>query len=283
MSVNTHKILVTGASGQLGLALREIRVSHTELDFIFATKQELDITNMEAVSQYVAQHKPDVIINTAAYTAVDMAENEPEQAFLINEKGVENLALACKSSQICLIHISTDYVFDGHRKIPYTETDAVNPQTVYGKSKLAGEQAIQRIAPETYFIIRTSWLYSKNGHNFYNTMLRLAQEGKEISVVNDQWGSPTLANDLAQVLIHMAATGDVSQNGIYHYSGGGECTWYAFAKAILDKHYPNQYKLKGVSTIEYPTAAKRPRYSVLNKSLIRNSYGVNINNWKLMF
>lgn len=280
MTLSKQKILVTGASGQLGLALRAQAVNHREIDFFFVTRSELDITNKEVVQAFLEIHTPDVLINTAAYTAVDKAESEQGAAFLVNETGVENLAMSCKALDIFLIHISTDYVFDGQGNQPYTEKDVVNPQTVYGKSKLAGEKAIIKIAPKMYYIVRTSWLYSKQGRTFYNTMLRLANEGKEISVVNDQWGSPTLSNELAKILIYMAVHRHSSASGVYHYSGEGACTWYAFAKAILEKYHPTHYLLRPVSSHEYPTAAKRPTYSVLDTSLIKKSFGLEIKNWK---
>lgn len=282
MYPDKKKILVTGATGQLGQAMQVIHGTYSSLDFIFADRGTLDITDEEWLSHYLDVHQPDVIINTAAYTAVDKAENDKEAAFLVNEKGVAHIALACKARNIQLLHISTDYVFDGTATAPYQETDPVNPQTVYGKSKLAGERILQEISPAEYYIIRTSWLYSKNGHNFYNTMLRLAREGKEISVVDDQWGSPTLASDLAQVLIHIVLTGNPSNKGIYHYSGEGECTWYAFAKAILEKYYPNGYILKPVNTDQYPTDASRPVYSVLNKRTIKQAFNLEISDWESM-
>lgn len=274
------KILVTGASGQLGRALQDCSKDYSTLDFIFTDRSTLDITDKGNLSELLDQHKPDVIINTAAYTAVDTAEVEKEAAFLINEIGVQHVALACKARNIQLIHISTDYVFDGKSTTPYRENDAANPQTVYGQSKLAGERAIQEIAPQHYYIIRTSWLYSIYGHNFYTTMLRLAKEGKEISVVNDQWGCPTRADYLAKALIDIVINGDSATSGIYHYAGEGKCTWYAFAKAILEKNYPENYTLKPVTSEEYPTDARRPRNSVLNTSLVQNTFGINILDWK---
>ncbi len=282
MATQRIKVLVTGSSGQLGLALQAEVKNRNDMDVFFATKKDLDITNLASIIAQLDHYKPEVIINTAAYTAVDQAESNKEKAFLVNEKGVQNIAQACKERGIALIHISTDYVFDGESKVPYKEKDPVNPQTVYGKSKLAGEKAIQKIAPKEYYIIRTSWLYSNNGNNFYNTMLRLGKEGRAISVVNDQWGSPTLAGDLAKALIHIALSGDESKKGVYHYSGGGACTWYAFAKAILEKHFPNNYILKPILTKEYQTAAIRPKYSVLNTNAIKHTFNLKINDWRSM-
>ena len=279
MNTIRHRILVTGASGQLGMAIQELRSDYSAVDFIFASKDDLDITNQDSVINYLHSNEVDTIINTAAYTAVDKAENDKEAAFLINEKGVEYLAVASKAKGIKLIHISTDYVFDGSASMPYKEVDEVNPQTVYGKSKLAGEQILQKIAPSQYCIIRTSWLYSKKGHNFYNTMLRLAKENKEISVVNDQWGSPTNATELAKVLIKIGLLSSTAHNGIFHYSGVGACTWYAFAKAILEKYYPNKHTLYAVDSSSYPTAAPRPVYSVLDTTLIEKTFDITIVNW----
>lgn len=280
MSTDKKKILVTGASGQLGQALQDVQAGYPDFDFIFADRSSLDITDEKWLSKYLDVHQPDVIINTAAFTAVDKAEQDKAAAFLVNEKGVGHIAFACKARNIQLLHISTDYVFDGKGSAPYIETDAVNPQTIYGRSKLAGENKIQTITPSKYYIIRTSWLFSQKGHNFYNTMLKLAASGKEISVVNDQWGCPTRADDLAEALLDMVKSEGKMPNGIYHYAGGEVCTWYAFAKAILDKHFPNDYILKPVNSKEYPTIAERPRYSVLNTSLIKKRFGLHINSWK---
>lgn len=280
MGKDRIKILVTGALGQLGQAIKELSDTYDALHFIFASREDLDITNKDALQAYVITHQPDAIINTAAYTAVDKAETNKETAFLVNEKAVRYMAAVCKQYNIKLVHVSTDYVFDGLNTIPYTELDKVNPQTVYGQSKLAGEQALQEVNLDTYFIVRTSWLYSKKGHNFYNTMLRFAKEGKQISVVNDQWGSPTNANELAKVLITIAIHGSFKDSGVYHYTGGGKCTWYAFAKAILEKYYPDNFRLTPVSTDQYPTPAKRPIYSVLDTSLVKNKFSVDVNNWE---
>lgn len=279
MAVQRIKILVTGSSGQLGLALQEEVKNRTDIDVFFATRQDLDITSPKSIIAQLDTHNPDVIINTAAYTAVDEAEHNKEKAFLVNEKGVENVAMVCKERNITLIHISTDYVFDGLRTIPYKEEDPVNPQTVYGASKLAGERAIEKQELLHYFIVRTSWLYSKRGRNFYNTMLRLASEGKEISVVNDQYGSPTLANNLAKAVLTIANQFEKATSGVYHYSGEGSCTWYAFAKAILDKHYSGSYSVLPITTAQYPTAARRPKYSVLDKTAIKRVFNLKIENW----
>lgn len=279
MAVQRIKVLVTGSSGQLGLALQEEVKSRTDIDVFFTTKHDLDITSPASIITQLDKYKPDVIVNTAAYTAVDKAESNKEKAFLVNEKGVENIAKACKDRSIALIHISTDYVFDGLRTIPYIEKDPVNPQTVYGASKLAGERAIEKQELLHYFIIRTSWLYSKYGGNFYNTMLRLASDGKQISVVNDQYGSPTLANNLANALLTITNKFENAKSGIYHYSGEGSCTWYAFAKAILEKHYTGNYSVLPVTTAQYPTAARRPKYSVLDKTAIKKVFNLEIENW----
>ena len=282
MSIKNIKVVVTGASGQLGQALKTLSNDYDTIDFVFASRSDLDITNKETLQEFVTIHQPDAIINTAAYTAVDKAESNKEAAFLVNERAVGYLAEVCKMSAITLLHISTDYVFNGAATTPYKETDITNPETVYGASKLAGERIIQEIAPEHFFIIRTSWLYSKNGHNFYNTMLRLANEGKDISVVNDQWGTPTLASELATALIEIVLRAKSSDSGIYHYSGNGVCTWYAFAKALLEKYHSSNYTLKAVDSSQYPTVAKRPKYSVLDKSLIKTTFGISPTNWELL-
>ena len=233
-SLKQHKkVLVTGANGQLGKAIQVEGVLYPELDFVFATKEMLDITSTISIHQAVQEHQPDFIINTAAYTAVDKAEKDEEASYLLNEKAVQTLATICKEHAIALIHISTDYVFDGISKEAYVEETTTNPQTIYGKSKLAGEKTIQAIDGLVYIIIRTSWLYSNYGHNFYKTMLRLGGTKKEIQVVNDQYGIPTLANDLAIAILDIMPKLTTTNSGIYHYSNEGSTTWYAFAKAIF--------------------------------------------------
>lgn len=272
-------ILVTGANGQLGKALQDQSIHYEDLNFIFTTKSELDITDPSAITSQLDFYKPDILINAAAYTAVDKAESKEEIAFLVNEKGTANVASACKLREISLVHISTDYVFDGKSNTRYTETDKVNPKTVYGKSKLAGEQQIETINPDRYAIIRTSWLYSNYNHNFYKTMLRLAKEGKKISVVDDQWGCPTLAHDLASAVIVVGLQLVTENRGIYHYSGKGSCTWYAFAKAILENSIYNTHTLLAVGSDAFNTVAKRPQYSVLSSQKIMKTFKISTYDW----
>lgn len=278
-SIKHKKVLVTGSDGQLGKALQNECVSYPELIFVFTTKQELDITDALSIEKAINTYQPGIIINTAAYTAVDTAENDQEAAYLLNEKAVGLLASSCNKNNIKLIHISTDYVFDGASKDAYTETSQVNPQTVYGKSKLAGEVAIQAIDDLTYAIIRTSWLYSDYGHNFYKTMLRVGSQKSELQVVNDQYGIPTLANDLACAILEIAPKLDPTNKGIYHYSNQGKTTWYAFAKAIFEASELDVLVTPITSEL-YPTAAKRPKNSELNCEKITSKFHINRSFWK---
>lgn len=273
---NSLKILVTGGEGQLAQALQQVRSENDQ--YIFADKNQLDITKREALNAFIEQHRPDVVINTAAYTQVDAAESYPEIAFLINETAVKNLVAVCEKHGCKLIHVSTDYVFDGTATQPYRETDPTKPVTVYGKSKRAGEEAILNSALQRYAIVRTSWLYSPFGHNFYKTMLRLAHTKKELSIVNDQKGSPTNALHLAEALLIIAHAVQPENTGVYHYCNGGETTWFGFAKAIFEKHNL-QLDVKPVSTEEFPTAARRPVYSVLDTEKIKNTFSLEIAHW----
>lgn len=224
-------IAVTGASGQLGQALRYVAGKFPELQLHFATSSEADITDSQSIANFFDRINPDACINAAAYTAVDKAESEPEKAYAINVTGVANLANACKERNMLLVHISTDFVFDGTKNSPYTETDSTNPQSVYGKTKLQGEDEVRSLL-DRHYIVRTSWVYSQFGNNFMKTMLRLAAERDAISVVNDQKGSPTNACDLAQALLTILQS-NTEKFGTYHYSNEGECTWYDFAKKSL--------------------------------------------------
>jgi dTDP-4-dehydrorhamnose reductase len=276
-------VLVTGANGQLGQAIRSIVENFPSIDFVFCASSDLDITNLDNCELVFKKHQPDFCINTAAYTAVDKAETEPEKAHLINIIGSENLAKVCKNQNTILLHVSTDFVFDGSSDIPYIETDIPNPTGVYGKTKLAGEVAIQNIWNK-HFIIRTSWVYSQFGNNFMKTMLRLGNEKDELSVVNDQIGTPTNAVDLAEVLIKIILS-PITQNpkpntfGVYNFSNEGQCSWYDFAKEIFRLNNI-QFNLKPIPTIAYPTPAKRPNHSVLDKTKITTTFGIEIKNWK---
>jgi len=274
-------VLVTGSGGQLGQSLQFIAKNHSEIDFVFCDSTNLDITNKIAVEAVFNQTKPNFCINAAAYTAVDKAESEYETSELINVIGAINLAEVCKKFEVVLLHISTDFVFDGNKKTPYKEVDNTNPSGVYGQTKLDGELAIQAIWHKHY-IVRTSWVYSQFGNNFLKTMLRLASERTTLSVVNDQIGTPTNAVDLAETLVAIIIkTNQQTANddfGIYNFSNEGQCSWYEFAKKIFE--FNNiQIDLKPIPTTDFPTPAKRPKYSVLDKSKIIDTFGLQIKSW----
>lgn len=257
------KILITGSNGQLGRCLQVVSEKYPNYDFHFRTSKQLDITRKEQIDILFAQEKLDFCINCAAYTAVDKAESDQENAFLVNAEAVKYLAETCKANNTTLIHISTDFVFDGTKGIPYTEDDLPNPINAYGASKLKGEQYIQEIL-NNYFIIRTSWVYSEYGHNFVKTMLCLGTERDEISVVNDQIGSPTYAGDLAKAIMEIVSTKTTSF-GLYHYTNEGTTSWYDFAKTIFEIK-EIKIKVNPISSNNYTTQAKRPMYSVLDKT-----------------
>lgn len=276
-------VLVTGANGQLGQAIQFISEKYAEIEFKFCSSSDLDITSKENCQLVFTKFKPDYCINAAAYTAVDKAESEPEKAHLINVIGVKNLAEVCKEFSTTLLHVSTDFVFDGSKTTPYLETDIPNPTGVYGQTKLDGEKAIQETF-DNYFIIRTSWVYSQFGNNFMKTMLRLASERDSLSVVSDQIGTPTNAVDLAEVLIKIisschAELVSASNFGIYNFSNEGQCSWYDFAKKIFVVNNIS-INLQPIPTSAYPTPAKRPAYSVLDKSKIKSVFGVEVKNWE---
>lgn len=271
-------ILVTGANGQLGSELRKIGFGIWS-DVFYTDAAELDITDGKAVLEFVQEHEIDTIVNCAAYTAVDRAEEEADKAALINTVAVENLAKVAYLEDCLLIHISTDYVFDGTATEPYTEKSRTNPQSVYGLTKLAGEKAI-RDAHCLYIIIRTAWLYSEFGNNFVKTMLRLAREKGELKVVADQLGSPTYAADLAKAIVEMVENGSVAEkSGIYHFSNEGVCSWYEFAREIVAQA-GLKAEVEPLTTAQYPTKAKRPAYSVLDKTKIKREFGMTIADWK---
>lgn len=270
-------VLVTGSNGQLGNCLKDLTTNDENFNFIYTDFQELDITNLIAVKQFFSSKKINYCINCAAYTAVDKAESEPDVAYNINVLGAKNLALACKINQATLIHISTDFVFDGKKTTPYTELDATNPISVYGKTKLEGELAIQNILTN-YFILRTSWLYSEHGNNFMKTMLKLGKERDELSVVNDQIGTPTYAGDLAKVIIDIIKASKKTY-GLYHFSNEGALSWYDFAKAIFNESCL-PVNVKPTHTDAYKTVATRPKFSVLDKSKIKNDLQIQIPFWK---
>jgi dTDP-4-dehydrorhamnose reductase len=283
------KILVTGSKGQLGRCLQDAVLTEKgerrkeegekTLTFFFTDIDELDITDIAAVADYAFNNKIDCIVNVAAYTAVDKAESEPLVAFSINGDGVWNLAHICMEQNVFLIHISTDYVFDGTASSPYNTNTLTNPVSVYGKSKLAGEKAIKD-AQIPSVIIRTSWLYSEYGHNFLNTMLRLGKEKEEIFVVDDQFGAPTNANDLADaILMIISQTYKITKPEIFHYANEGVTTWCGFAKEIMDTAQ-QQCEVNPIFTAEYPTPAVRPAYSVFELSKIKKKFNIQIPDWK---
>lgn len=270
-------VLVTGGNGQLALCIKKLTTVYPEVRFIFAGREELDISDPKKVKRVFTKNQIDWCINCAAYTKVDLAESEPEIAFLINEEGSKNLANICKENNTKLIHISTDFVFDGASKTPYLESSITNPINTYGLSKLQGELEIEKALKE-YYIIRTSWLYSEYGKNFLRTMLRLSKNNNELKVVNDQNGSPTYAGDLAEVILKIIE--DDSENyGLYNYSNKGQTTWYGFAKEIFQLTGVNT-QVKPIDSEEYRTAAKRPQYSVLNCDKIEEAFKLEIPNWK---
>lgn len=270
-------VLVTGASGQLGQALQAIAPSYPELEMHFAGSAEADVTDMYSLETIVARLKPDFCINAAAYTAVDKAESEQEKAFAVNTAGAKNIAEVCQHHDVTLIHVSTDFVFDGSKRAPYTEEDETKPQGVYGMTKRNGEREIESVLKK-YFIIRTSWLYSQFGQNFMKTMLRLAAERPSLGVVNDQTGTPTHAIDLAKAILAIIQSSSDAY-GIYHYSNEGETTWYGFAKAIFEVNTID-IQINPIATSAYPTPASRPVYSVLDKSKIRKAFGLSIPHWE---
>ncbi len=274
-------VLVTGSNGQLGSELKLLAPSFPQLRFLFHDIDTLDITNAKALENFLNKHKPSFIINCAAYTAVDKAESEQEKAFLINEKAVKNIANAASKYSSKIIHISTDYIFDGTSSRPYREDDITNPVSVYGKSKLAGEKHLAGL--QNTITIRTAWLYSVFGNNFVKTMLRLGKEKGSIKVVCDQIGNPTYAADLAKVVIKVLTQSvenpEDFKPGIYHYSNEGVCSWFDLASEIMNIKGLN-CNIIPIDTSEYPTPAARPAYSVFNKSKIKTTFDIQIPWWK---
>ena len=275
-------VLVTGAGGQLGQSIQFIASQYPEMQFIFANSQDLDITDAKKVDAFFGNQGIDFCINAAAYTAVDKAESDVERAEAINVLGAKNLAQACQKHGATLIHISTDFVFDGTARKPYLETDVTAPLGVYGQTKLDGEKEVQAHC-EKHIIIRTSWVYSQFANNFMKTMLRLAQDRTELNVVADQIGTPTHAVDLADAILRIIASiiHHPSSNifGIYNFSNEGECSWYEFAQEIF-KQNKVSIKVNPIPTEAYTTPAKRPKYSVMDKSKIKSTFGIDIKGWK---
>jgi len=276
------KILVTGGNGQLGKELREFSSLHTGLDFVFLSREELPIHQFELVRNYFNTLRPAYCINCAAYTAVDKAESEKDLAFQINGEAVGVLAAVCREHNSKLIHISTDYVFNGEASYPYTENFPTDPINVYGASKLEGEKQAMELNPGS-IIIRTSWLYSSLGKNFVKTMIQLMNEKDEVKVIKDQLGSPTNAADLAETIFNIIGYCHLQiydwSPGIYNFSNEGIISWYDFAKAIKEIT-ASPCDIKPISTAQYPTPAKRPAYSVLDKTKIQKTFGIKLKKWK---
>ncbi len=276
MEVKKNKILVTGGFGQLGRCVHSLCHKSLELDVYYASSEDLDITNKESLTVFFKDKSFDYVINCAAYTNVEQAEKETEKAFLVNADGAKNVAQICKEKDMILIHISTDYVFDGKKREPYLEKDIPSPINEYGKSKLLGEQYIKEFT-EKYFIVRTSWLYSEFGKNFYKTIQQKLNTEKKLTITTSETGTPTNANDLALFLITIIKSTS-SKYGVYHFSNLGESTWYDFAYEIVK--ISNKVDMINVEKADnYPTFAERPKYSVLSKKKSIESFGLNILNW----
>ncbi len=270
-------ILITGCNGQLGNEMQLLEAANPQYQFFNTDAKELDITDKDAINSYVDTHAIDVIVNCAAYTAVDKAENDRQQATALNAEAPAYLAAAMSRRGGALIQISTDYVFDGTHHVPYVETDTPCPDSVYGSTKLAGEIAAQHICPRT-MIIRTAWLYSTFGNNFVKTMIRLGREKNELGVIFDQIGSPTYAADLASLIMTAINKGIVP--GVYHFSNEGVISWYDFTKAIHRIAGIKDCHVRPIHTEEYPTPAKRPHYSVLDKTKVKQTFGIEVPYWE---
>ena len=274
----TYNILVTGSMGQLGSEIKELS-SNYNYNFFFTTRDDIDITSKDSIKEFCQTNSINVIINCAAYTAVDKAQSDIENADLVNRKAVKKLSIVAKELNIKLIHISTDYVFDGKNFKPYVEEFQTNPQSVYGKTKLDGENELRDINPLNSIIIRTSWVYSYYGNNFVKTMLRLGKEKEELGVIFDQVGTPTYAKDLAITILDIIPQIENSKVEIYNYSNEGVLSWYDFAKEIMKMAKLN-CKINPIETYQYPTPAKRPHFSLLNKSKIKSKFNLEIPYWK---
>lgn len=268
------KVIVTGAGGQLGTDVAAIFKQNGH-DVIDLDRSKLDIANQQACNDIISASQPDVIVHCAAYTAVDAAESEEDQAYLVNAVGSRNIAVAAEKTGAKVCYISTDYVFDGNSTVPYREYDNTNPQTIYGKSKRAGEQLVQTLCSR-YFIVRTSWVYGKNGNNFVKTMLKLGREKPSLQVVHDQIGSPTYTVDLATFLLELVAT---EKYGVYHASNTGNCSWYEFAKAIFEEA-GMETEVRPCTTAEFPRPAPRPKNSVLDHGSIRTNGFEDLRQWR---
>lgn len=272
------KVVVTGKGGQLASEFEALK--GFDPNWTFLSEQELDITNKSSVSSFFKSNTFDLVINCAAYTAVDKAEDEEELAFMVNAEGTKNLLEVCEQKGAKLIHYSTDYVFDGSSKEPYTELDTPNPNSAYGVSKQKGEEYILKNQKVKSIILRTSWVYSSYGNNFVKTMIRLGGEKDELGVVSDQIGSPTYAKDLAEDTLRLLENDNYqwSIGDVFHYSNNGSCSWYEFAEKIFEKTNIS-VKLNKLKTEDYPTKARRPKYSLLDKSKFENTFNIQIRDW----
>jgi len=278
------KILVLGSKGQLGQCLKD-QLAITEHDVVYTSRGQIDIAEFEVTKTQILKISPDIVINATAYTAVDKAEEEHQAADRINHLAMANIASICKQLDCWLIHVSTDYVFDGNSEVPYKEDNPTNPQGGYGGSKLKGEMAIEASGCK-YLIIRTAWVYSEYGNNFLKTMLRLSTDRDELSIVGDQIGCPTYGQDIAKSIVSILSCLDLkdSSSGIYHYCGDEPCSWYDFARAIFSEAEMCGLKtpsyVKSITTADYPTPATRPAYSVLDCTKIESDFDVTRSNWR---
>lgn len=278
------KILILGCKGQLGRSLND-QLINTEHEVIYTSRKQIDVADFEQTENQILKFSPDLIINATAYTAVDKAEVDQKTANFINHLAVKNISDICNQLKCWLIHVSTDYVFDGNSNVPYKEDDQTNPQGAYGETKLKGELAIQA-SDCKHIILRTAWVFSEYGNNFLKTMLRLGAERDELSIVGDQIGCPTYAQDIARAITEIIPQLNSREyNGIYHYCGDQPCSWFEFAKEIFD--YLNKYDhisipiIKAVTTEEYPTLAKRPKLSVLDNNKIQENFDIFPSDWKV--
>jgi dTDP-4-dehydrorhamnose reductase len=278
LNSNIYNVLVTGSSGQVGNEIKAISSDYS-YNFFFTDRNNIDITSKDSIKEFCKTNNINVIINCAAYTAVDKAQSDEINADLINRKAVKKLALVSQELNIKLIHISTDYVFDGKNFKPYCEEFQTNPQSIYGKTKLDGENEMRDINPKNSIIIRTSWIYSYYGNNFVKTMLRLGKEKEELGVIFDQIGTPTYAKDLAKIILDIVPQIDNQKVEIYNYSNEGVLSWYDFAKEIMKMAKLN-CKINPIETYQYPTPAKRPHFSLLNKNKIKSTFNIEIPYWK---
>ena len=278
------KILILGSQGQLGRCLYD-QFSQTDYELIYHSRADTDIADLTETSENLIALNPDIVVNATAYTAVDLAETHESLAYQVNHFAVDNLASQCEKIGSFLIHVSTDYVFDGTASRPYKEEDKTNPKSVYGASKLAGEIAIQRTDCR-FLIIRTSWVFSEYGNNFFKTMLRLGAERETLSIVGDQIGCPTYAQDIASLIVDLIPRIDKGsvESGIYHFCGDTACSWYQFAKEIFAQAdqlgYRTPKQIQSIATKDYPTPAKRPGYSVFDCTKIENTFNISRSNWR---